>query len=229
LPMARRVKRWTNRAFASERRIALVVVSAIVLSLTAFCAVAATDEEICRWAVSWFDYDGVRYWTPDKNERLIRIVRDLGARELPADGILICSGEGWHGRALYLLRYFGAETLVEERRGLAVHLEFLREAPDDIVTLAVQHEIGHLVHQQGRQACSDPYDNEIAKRCEREADDAAAEIVGPCAVARLLSWVVDYYERHNVSIYTRDLAPRIERQKRAGNCPAPTVSNPLRR
>lgn len=213
---------------AGGRKTALAAVSAVLLSFGAFLAVGATDEEICFQAVRWLDYDALRYWTPDKNERLIRIVRDIGAKELPADGILICTGEGWLGRTLSLLRHFDAETLVEERRGLAVHLEFLREAPDEILRLAVQHEIGHLRRQQPSLACSDPYDGEIARRCEQQADDATAEIVGPCAVARLLSWVADYYDRHNVSIYRRKLTARIERQMRAGKCAVSTASDPLR-
>ncbi len=215
-------------AFARDRKIALVMVSAVLLTFTAFSAVAATDEAICRLAVNWFDEDGLHYWTPDKNERLVRIVRDLGASQLPADGILICSGEGWYGRTLYLLRYFNAETLREERRGLAMHLAFFREAPDDIVRLAVQHELGHLARQLDNQACVDPYDDEIARRCEQEADDAAAVIVGPCAVARLLAWLVGYFERHNVSIYTGALTPRIARQMGAGNCLVSGASNPIR-
>lgn len=214
-------------AGASGRKAALVVLGAVLLLSAPFSVVALTDEEICGRAVNWFDYDGMHYWKSDRNERFVRIVRELGVKELPADGIVICSGEGWLGRTLHLLTYFNEDTFLEERRGLAVHLEFLREAPDDIVGLAVRHEVGHLAGGHLKRVCYDPYDDEVSMRCEQEADDAAAAIVGPCPIARLLSWLVHYYERHNVSIYKRVLTLRMERQMRAGNCPESNASNPF--
>jgi hypothetical protein len=202
---------------------------AVVLLFALPAAHALSDEELCKQTGNWLEQDELHWWVPDRNERLIGIVRDLGRSELPAQGILICSGEGWLGNTILSFAHFNEVTSLEERRGIAIHRRFLRDAPGDILRLAVIHEIGHFVCGHAKQACSGPCDDEVATQCEREADDAAAAIAGPCEIARMLSWMVDYYERNGVFVFQRALLSRAERQRRVGNCPDLRVPPPRSR
>jgi len=190
----------------------------LFLCLFPVSASAIGDEELCKQAVQWFDFDGVHWWKPDRNPRLEVLIKDLAKKKLLPEKILVCSGEGWLGETFSSLTYFGKENGAGDKHSLLFHQKFIKEVPDRILRIVLLHEGGHFTRGHARKLCDDPYNEEVSLNCEREADDFAARIAGPCEVAGMLHWVRGYYDRHNVSIFRQVLTLRAQRLIERGRC-----------